>query len=371
MTSENNVLDLLPPILKGPLVWLGMAFLLVAITVFASFRVGKVSGENIGVLLNKMNGSLEVIHQSGVKMYNGITHDFYTLDKTIQTLEMVGPQRNLKVKTIDGSDVFVDLKVQFQLIPEMAENVLLSSGPGSAFKTKWAFDYVRSICRNFLGELTTEEFYDAAKRDGKMLKAKAEGNQRLNPFGIRLDSLVISQRPRFHADYEAKIKNKKLADQEIEEERSKANAAQQKQQTLIVTETNINNVELEKFTGLMEQKIIQANATAEKVKRDSEAYFEKRSIEADALLYRLKKEASAILVAKQAEAKGIEALKKALEGKGGLNMVKMEYAKKLKDMSISGAPFSYNAQTDRFQHTKGSIIPQAPKSSPSPQNNKR
>ncbi len=347
--------------LKQPLALVGLAFLFIAITAFMSFRVGKVTGEDIGILLSKINGDLEVIQQSGVKIYNGITHDFFTLDKTIQTLDMVGPKHNLKVKTIDGSDVFVDLKVQYQMIPEMAETVLLASGPGIAFKSKWAFDYVRSICRNYLGELTTEEFYDATKRDVKIINAKKEANRRLNDFGIRIDSLVISQRPRFHEDYEAKIKSKKLADQEIQEERSKANAATQKQYTLIVTETNLKNVAIERFAGVMDQKIIEAKANSEKIHKEAEAYFEKKNIDSEALLYKLKKQSTAILAAKRAEAEGIEALKKALEGKGGVNMVKMEYAKKLKQMQISGSPFTYNAQTNRFQHSADNpVLPLTP-----------
>ena len=64
----------------------------------------------------------------------------------------------------------------------------------------------------------------------------------------------------------------------------------------------------------------------------------------------MKKRAEAILVLKKAEAKGIEAMKKALEGEGGRNMVKMEYAKKLKDINISGKPFTIEGHTARFEH---------------------
>ena len=54
---------------------------------------------------------------------------------------------------------------------------------------------------------------------------------------------------------------------------------------------------------------------------------------------------------KEAEAKGVEALCKALEGEGGRNMVKMEYAKRLSNVRISGQPFVVDGKTARFQHS--------------------
>ncbi|MBT4823255.1 MAG: hypothetical protein HON70_46565, partial [Lentisphaerae bacterium] len=55
----------------------------------------------------------------------------------------------------------------------------------------------------------------------------------------------------------------------------------------------------------------------------------------------------------KAEAEGIEALKQALEGEGGRNMVKLEYARKLKGVTITGQPFVRQGATYRFEHMKG------------------
>ena len=65
----------------------------------------------------------------------------------------------------------------------------------------------------------------------------------------------------------------------------------------------------------------------------------------------MQKKAEATLAQKMAQAQGIEALKKALEGEGGRNMVKMEYAKKLKDLTITGQPYTVQSRTERFEHT--------------------
>ncbi len=350
-------------LLGGGLVWMAIAFLMVMITLFTTIRTGSVSGEQVGVLLNKVTGKITVINQSGVKIYNGILQEFHVLDKTLQTLDMTkvagrgdrSSKDDLKIKTVDGSDVFVDLKVQYKMIPEMAADVVRTSGLGDAYKEKWARDYVRSICRNHLGALTTEEFYDTSLRTGKIIAAKTAANKCLNPYGILIDSIVIPTKPQFYDEYEAMIKEKKLADQEVLEEESKSKAAKQKQETMLVEERNIKNVAVEQFKGEMEQLVIQAKAEAERAMKSADAYHSKVTIGAEAALYEMTQQAEGVLAKKKAEAEGIEALKTALEGEGGRNMVKMEYAKKLSGVTITGQPYTIQGNTERFMHIDGEV----------------
>ncbi len=337
-----------------------LALLMLIIAGINFVKFGRVTGGEVGILLDKTNGNIEVINKSGVKIYNGVTKEFYVLDKTLNSMEMTEDQGrgersekdDLKVKTMDGSDVYLDLKVQFKIIPEMAKTIIMTSGPGDNYKIKWARDYVRSIMRNCLGELTTEEFYDASKRNVKRIKAQKIINDRLAPFGIEITDIVIPRKPHFYKEYEAMIKKKKLADQAVLEERSKALAAQQRQLTMIQVVNNAKNVAVEQFEGTMEQRIIEIEADGEKTRKASDAYFDKITIGAAADLYQMKQVASGIMAQKKAEAKGIEAMKKALEGEGGRNMVKMEYAKKLKDIVISGKPFTIQGHIERFEHNK-------------------
>ncbi len=368
MENNSKPVDLkaLQKVTGGGLIWLGIAFVVIMVILFNAFRVGQVSGERVGIILNKITGSITVINNPGTTIYSGLYKEFYTLDKTLQTLDMSGqvsrrtregsPQQGgekLKIKTVDGSDVYVALKVQYKINTDMAEEIVTTSGLGDNYKHMWARDYIRSKCRNYLGELTTEEFYDASKRDVKILLAQQDINKRLASFGIVIDSIVIPQKPRFYKEYEAMIKKKKLADQAVLEEKSKALAAKQKQHTLIVEENNIKNVAVEQYEGEMEQKLISAKAAGEKAKQGSDAYFDKEVIGAEATLYQLKKNSSGILARKKAEAEGIQALKKALEGEGGRNMVKMEYAKKLKNIIITGKPYTLQSSIERFEHLQG------------------
>lgn len=351
------------------LVSAGVAFFLLALVGINTVRFAKVEGDEVGVRLNKITGKLESVSQTGTHWYNGITERFYVLDKTIQTLDMTATtdrgerkgKDDLKIKTMDGSDVYVDVKVQYRIDPDMADTVVTTSGPGDNYKQKWTRDFVRSICRNYLGELTTEEFYDAARRDERLLKAREDVSKRLAPYGIIIDNIVIPTRPTFYKEYEEMIKRKKLADQAVLQEQSKALAAKQRQETQIVQETNKKNVAVEQFRGKMEQLVIEAKAEAEKAQKGADAYYAKITIGAEADFYRLQKDAEAILATKEAEAKGIEALKKALEGEGGRNMVKMEYAKRLKDLQISGQPYTVEGRTSRFEHSNAAAKARATK----------
>jgi hypothetical protein len=119
-----------------------------------------------------------------------------------------------------------------------------------------------------------------------------------------------------------------------------------------VEETNKKSVGIERFKGEMEQKVIAAKAEGERARKAADAYYDRVVIGAKANLYQIKKDAEGVLAKKKAEAKGIEALKKALEGEGGRNMVKMEYARKLKGVKITGKPFTIQSNIERFEHLK-------------------
>ncbi len=238
MNGNRNNMDLqaLSKMLGGGSVLLAVTFLVLALFMFKTFRIERVSGEEVGFLLNRITGKVEVLGP-GTKIFNGLVREFYVLDKTLQTIDMTETQGrgdrkekdDLKIKTKDGSDVWVDMKVQYRINPDMLLEVLHTSGPKDNYKKKWARDYTRSIIRNFLGELSTEEFYDSSKRDVKLILAENAANERLKSFGIIIDSIVIPQRPHFYKEYEDMIKRKKLADQAVLEEQSKALAAKQKQ----------------------------------------------------------------------------------------------------------------------------------------------
>ena len=355
--QPNVNLKALKGVMGSGMLPVGIAFVLFAAFCFTTLRIDHVSGEEVGIMLDRFSGKVTVVEESGAKIYNGIRYSFSVIDKTLQTLEMTeargrgdrSGKDDLKIKTIDGSDVYVDIKVQYRIMSEQSDLVVSASGLGDLYKEKWARDYTRAIVRNFLGELTTEEFYDASKRDAQLVLAKNELNSRLNQFGLNIDSVVIPQRPHFYAEYEDMIKKKKLADQAVQEEQSKALAAKQRQQTMIVQENNRKNVALEQYKGLMRQKVIAAEAEANRLQKDADAYYARVTINAAANLYEQIQKAEGITAEKTAEAEGIREMNKALSAPGGLNMVKLAYARRLKNILFTGKPFTLEQHTDRFE----------------------
>ncbi|MFP4378910.1 MAG: SPFH domain-containing protein [Candidatus Sumerlaeia bacterium] len=336
-----------------------VAVLLVVILVLVTIRVDRISGTEVGIRINNLTGKVSVIDSQGTQIYNGLLTSFYVLDKTVQRLEMTATtergdrrgQDDLRIKTLDGSDVYVDLTINYRMLPEKVKELALTSGLYDAYKAKWVRDYSRSVCRSVLGELTTEQFYDASERDGKALKAKLELNEELNPFGIEIMS-VIAEKFRFHEEYEEKIKEKKLADQEVEEQISKANAARQNQIFRTVEATKKKEVEIESYKGEMQKLLVEAEASAERIVKDAQAYAIEKEKNGDAQFYGKEQNAKAIMAQKKTEAEGTAKMAQALIGDGGMNLVKLEYAKRLKNMRISGQPYVINGTTERFTHSE-------------------
>jgi len=358
---QSPDLKAIQDVLGGTLIWIAAALFAFMVFIISTVRIQEVTGEEVGFLLYKITGRIDVIQQPGKQIYNGLTKKLYTIDKTLQAVEMTeisgrgdrSGKDDLKVKTIDGSDVYVDLKVQYKIDINRADEVLSISGLDDNYKQKWIRDYIRSLCRNHLGQLTTEEFYDASKRNTQLLAACNEANERMQISGLLIDDISIPRRPHFYEEYEDMIKRKKEADQAVQAEQSKAQAAKQKQHTMTVQETNIKNVAVEEFKGQMRQKVIAAEAEAGRVKFGAAAYFEQETVKAGARLYEMEKLAEANLARKKAEADGIMAMKKALEGEGGRNMVRLEYAKKLRDIEITGKPYMVQSNIERLELSKG------------------
>lgn len=353
----------------------GPTFILIAVAIVAfliitafTVRIGRVTGEQVGIKLNKFTGGVNRVGP-GKHFYSGIVSAFYVLDKTEQQLEMVAEagrgqvhgNDELTFKTVDGSNVRLDLNVFYKLSMEKGavERLVQETGPGELYKRKWMRDYVRSICRDHFGELTTEQFYEAGLRAEKADQALAELNRRLNPRGL-IVTAVNPEAFRFHEEYEKKILEKKLADQEVEEQESRARAATQQMERMRVEATKEKEVAIEKAKGAMRELIVEAEAEAQRTREEADAYAIRTRIGADARFIKDDKGAQATLARAKAEAEGVAKMASALAGEGGRNLVKMEYASKLRTMSISGQPYTISAETKRLTHTEESVPARPP-----------
>lgn len=326
----------------------GIALVIVGVLLLSAFALGTVDADEVGVLVNNMTGEMTTRTQPGTYIYNAIITDFYTIEKTEQTIEMTARtdrgdragEDHIRIKTCDGSDVDVDVTVNYQLQPQRAAEILRSSGLDDQYKEKWVRDFSRSICRNRLGELTTEQFYQAADRTQKANTAKDELNGLLEPYGLRVTTVQV-QSFRFYKEYEEKIKQKKLADQEVEEQKSQAKAAIEARRRRETETKKEVDVEIAKFRGELEQTVLSAKAKDAKERREADAYAYAVKKKAGADLVKNLARAKAVLATAEAEAAGTEAMASALAGQGGRNLVLLEYARKLKQVRISGTPIRH------------------------------
>ena len=321
--------------------------MLVVLTIVGGRRRSwrEIKGDEVAVIINNITGKITTIDHAGAIVYYPFIQNLHILDKSEQSTPMTSanisaeyPQGNpVILKTRDGGDVSLDLIIQYRLISNMADNVVQNTGIGNTYKEKWIRDYAKTICRYEFGELEIGEFPEAEKRRQKTQEASEELDRLLNQHGILMTSLNFIDY-RYYREYAEKIQERRIADKEVQEQRSRGKAAKENQERVVTEETKKLDVAISRFRGQLYNMEIDAKAEAAKVKQEGIAYLLKAKFDADAEYERLRKDAEAILAVKEAEAAGILALRDALEGEGGRNLVKLEYAKRLREAKIIGTP---------------------------------
>lgn len=305
----------------------------------------EIAADEVAVIVNNLTGGIKLINHAGAVLYYPFVQDIYILDKREQVLKMTSaeiddkhPQGNpLVVKSIDGGDVVLDVQLQYMLRPEDAIHIVQNTGTGNVFKTKWLYDYARTICYYSYGSLTLGEFPVASLRDIQAQKAKEEINKMLEPHGFSVTSINLTDY-RYYREYAEKIQERRLADKEVEEQKTRASAAKENQRKVIVEETKKLEVEIARFRGECDKRIMDARGSAEAQKQDANAYLIQKRYQADADFERLSKESEAVLATVKTDAEGLRLLRNALEGEGGRNMVRLEYAKRLKQAIVRSTP---------------------------------
>ncbi|KKO20582.1 MAG: hypothetical protein L3J18_12865 [Candidatus Brocadia sp.] len=305
----------------------------------------EIAADEVAVIVNNLTGGIKLINRAGAVLYYPFIQDIYVLDKRVQILKMTAaeidekhPQGNpLMVKSIDGGDVVLDLLIHYMLLPDYAVHVVQNTGVGDIFKQKWLYDYSRTICYYCYGELTLGEFPMASKRDIKAQKALKEINALLESHGFTVTSIDLSDY-RYYREYAEKIQERRLADKEVEEQKTRATAAKENQRRVVVEETKKLEVEVARFRGECDKRIMDARGSGEAKKQDADAYLIRARFEADAEYERLARDAEAILATLKTEAEGVRLLRNALEGDGGRNLVRLEYAKRLKQAIVRSTP---------------------------------
>jgi len=250
--------------------------------------------------------------------------DWNVFNVALQNLQMVADKKagdrldrdDLEFKTHDGNDIAVDVTVAWRIDPAKAGYLLARvGGTTNEVKEHLVRPACRSIVRDVLNTMTSEEFYVSDKRFLKAEEARARLAAVLASEGVTVERVILGEH-RFTAEYEKVIHDKKLAEQTAERMVSEGNAAQQEA---------LRNLETAK--GQVAQQIAKAKGALGQVK-----------LAADADYFKSQREAEAILAEKRAHAKGIEKQNAAMSGAGGRTMVKLRLAEALEGKQILFVP---------------------------------
>src|SRR5438067_8609187 len=250
--------------------------------------------------------------------------DWNVYNVALQNLEMVADKSrgdrtsrdDLEFKTHDGNDIAVDVTVAWRINTAKAAYLLAHVGRNNLeVKDALVRPACRSIVRDVLNTMTSEEFYVSDKRFEKAEEARQRLAAVLDPEGVIVERVILGEH-RFNPEYEKVIHDKKLAEQTAERMVSEGNAAQQEA---------LRNLETAK--GQVSQQIAKAQGALNQMKLATDADY-----------FKAQREAEAILAEKRARAKGIEKQNAAMSGAGGRTMVKMRLAEALEGKQILFVP---------------------------------
>jgi regulator of protease activity HflC (stomatin/prohibitin superfamily) len=262
----------------------------------------------------------------GTYFFLPFINDWHVFDTKLQNLEMTfsksrGDRRtrdDLVFKTIDGNDIGLDVIIVYRIDATKAPHILqYVAQDDEILRGTIVRTVARSKPRDIFGELKTEAFYVAESRENQSDKAREALQNILGPMGIIVEK-VLTNDYRFNAEYTKAIEDKKVADQQVEKNKSAQHAAKEEYKR-----------KLEEAKGEVNQMV--ANADGE---------YLKSKIEADVYLEKQKLLAQAILAEGIAEANGIKEMNDALVAVGGEVIVKLRIAEALQGKRIILLPVS-------------------------------
>ena len=253
-------------------------------------------------------------------------NDWSVFDTKLQNLEMTYSQErgdrksrdDLVLKTIDGNDISLDVIIAYRIDPSKAPYILqYVARDDVTLRDKIVRTVARSKPRDIFGELKTESFYVADARETQAIKAKDALQKILGPMGVIVEK-VLTNDYRFNAEYTKAIEDKKVADQQVEKNKSAQHAA----------------------TEEYKRKLEEAKGEVNKLVADADGVYLKAKIEADVYLEQQQLLAKAIRAEGIAEANGIQEMNNALIGAGGEAIVKLRIAEAIQGKRIILLPVS-------------------------------
>lgn len=262
----------------------------------------------------------------GTYFFLPFINDWHVFDTKLQNLEMTfskirGDRKSrddLVFKTIDGNDIGLDVIIAYRIDAAKAPHILqYVARNDTILRGTIVRTVARSKPRDIFGELKTEAFYVADARETQSGKAREALQDILGPMGIIVEK-VLTNDYRFNTEYQKAIEDKKVADQQVEKNKSAQHAA----------------------TEEYKRKLEEAKGEVNKMVADADGEYLKAKIEADVYREQQQLLSQAIQAEGIADATGIKEMNNALAGSGGEAIVKLRIAEAIQGKRIILLPVS-------------------------------
>lgn len=337
--------------------------LILALGVFITGRGGivEISDTEVAVKVNYLTGTRTLINQPGYQIFIPWFNQVYLLDKSPNEFIMEGQTdrdynlvRELKVRANDGSTFWFErMKIQYQLIPDMAPDVLDDSGYRDAFKRNWIRASARSILRDEFGRFSAEEVANTTNYGEATIVASERLNEVLRPHGIEIIQ-ILTPKPNFDPAYEKAIEDRKIANQEVERLKIQLEQLGQERERLKAEVEREKATEYEQLLGDLEASRIAAERAQIEREKSADAY---RITERNVGLAEQKAMAQqALAMAEQArmEAEGLQARVAALQDRGEI-LVRERLAELFSTITFEVVPYRRDPAPIRIEHLGGAV----------------
>lgn len=304
-----------------------------------------VQAGQVGVLTREFvnSGVVEEDFQPGWHWNLGPQHTWTIFDSTVQTLEMtrnesLGDRRgrdDVEVQSADGYAVSVDVTIKYRIRTGQTHKLYQQTGSDNKYKTL-VRTQAKKACLAEFGIMKTEGFYNPDKRRETSIAVKKELQKRLQDNYVEVVDVLIKS-VQFDPEYEKKIQQKKLADQEVQLNISMAKAEQMSGKRQVIeaeTAKKLKIIKEEQMAATIRMDA-ETNRSVTKIRAEFNRFVTEKKADAD--LIAAENNAKGSLLVKEAEAEGERLRNEAMQGAGGSTIVALQAAKNLniKDMVIS------------------------------------
>jgi len=344
--------------------YLALATVLLFVVVFASGHGGviEVEADQVAVIADYLSGDTEVHMEPGYQFFIPFLQRGFLFDKSVQEFVMQGDVdrdsnhvKKLTVRANDGSNLWFDkTQLQYRVIPSMADVVLSDSGLGDNFKNNWVRAYARSILRDEFGKFSSSEIADPTNYNIAAAEARERLNTVLHEHGLNIIQ-IITPKPKFDERYEAAIEDRKVANQEVERLRARAEQLRRERERRVAEINSDKAVAFEFLKGSLNAEFIDVQKEQVRVERSADAYKTRMAGEGQASKAKLIEQARGMREKALKEAEGLRAKTDALAKQGEV-LVRERLAERLKYIEFSLVPYTKDAQPRRIELEGSSVL---------------